>query len=346
MRTETVGTKRNVAERLSHQRERELNEGKLSAVLDVSYGEFVAEELGVMSGRLAEKSLADLRRTLRSFGGTCGNILLARVTPRMVEEYFTGRISKVSRAAANKDLRNLKAALNRAVKRGYLERNPAAQVKQVREAEKRLRILSPEEVGRLLSACPTEQWKTLVALGVTTGMRLGEMLALRWEEVDLEGSTVWVGNESGHLTKSRRARVLALLPGMCGLLGGLPRSGDYVFHTREGMPWCHSVQHKFNRIVSRAGIKRCTLHDLRRTFVSHLAMAGVNEAVVQKLAGHASIATTVKYYTGILPEAQRAAQERLPFAAVLRDVSDTYHGAPLETPAQKSRVVTLFPRAG
>jgi len=56
-------------------------------------------------------------------------------------------------------------------------------------------------------------------------------------------------------------------------------------------------------------------------------MAGVNEAIVQKLAGHSSIATTLRYYTNILPQALRSAQARLPFNSVLADVSDTYHAA-------------------
>jgi len=75
----------------------------------------------------------------------------------------------------------------------------------------------------------------------------------------------------------------------------------------------------------RAEIRRCTFHDLRRTFVSHLAMAGVNEAVVQQLAGHTSMATTLKYHTGIMPEALRAAQVQLPYVDVVKAISDSYH---------------------
>jgi integrase len=75
----------------------------------------------------------------------------------------------------------------------------------------------------------------------------------------------------------------------------------------------------------QAGVKHCALHDLRRTFVSQLAMAGVNAAVVQKLAGHTSIATTVRYYTGVMPEALKAAQAKLPFGEVIRDISNPYH---------------------
>jgi len=244
----------------------------------------------------------------------------------MVERYFAERLREVSAATANKELRTLKAAFSRALRRGYLERNPASDVKQVREPEKTVRVLTAEEIGQLMSACPSPRWKTLVALAVTTGMRLGEMLSLHWADVDLESGTVWVRNRPGSPTKSRRNRVLALVPEVCELLGQLPRDGELVFHTRDGRQWGNNVQTGFRRIVKRAGIRYCTLHDLRRTFVSQLAMAGVNEAVVQKLAGHASMGTTLQYYTHIMPEALRVAQARLPFAEILKDISDTYHG--------------------
>jgi hypothetical protein len=99
----------------------------------------------------------------------------------------------------------------------------------------------------------------------------------------------------------------------------------------------NNLRRGFQKIVRRAGIKRCTFHDLRRTFVSHLAMADVNQAVVQRLAGHASITATLRYYTGTMPEALRATQGRRPFVHVLRDISDTYHGGARNEGTKTSR---------
>ena len=152
------------------------------------------------------------------------------------------------------------------------------------------------------------------------------MQALRWEDIDLESGTVWVRNRPGYPTKSRKNRVLSVLPEVCEVLRQLPCRGPFVFHTQEGKPWRNNVQTGFRRIVEHAGVPRCSIQDLRRTFVSQLAMAGVNEAMVQKLAGHASIQTTLTYYTGIMPQSLRTAQARLPFSDALRDISDTYHG--------------------
>jgi integrase len=83
---------------------------------------------------------------------------------------------------------------------------------------------------------------------------------------------------------------------------GSGRRRGAVFRTRSGTPLKNNVDRQFARIVKQAGIPRCMLHDLRCTFCSHLAMAGVNEAFVQRLAGHASMTTTLWHCTGILPD--------------------------------------------
>ncbi len=326
VRSETVGSDRKLAERLRGEREHGLNAGTLHEPRRISYGEFVAEELILMRSRLAPSSLEGLEFTLRSFGELAGDRALAAITPGLVERYFAQRLERVRLATANKSLRTLRAAFNRAVQRGYLSENPADGLKPVREPEREVRVLTPEEIGKLLEASPSERWRALIALAVTTGMRLGEMVALRWRDVELDEGTLWVRNTPQHLTKSRRNRVLSLAPEVCELLKRLPSRPEFVFHTRDGNPWRNNVQTGFRRIVKRAGIRYCTLHDLRRTFVSQLAMAGVNEAVVQKLAGHASINTTLRYYTRIMPDALRTAQARLPYMDVVSDVSDTYHG--------------------
>jgi Phage integrase family len=88
------------------------------------------------------------------------------------------------------------------------------------------------------------------------------------------------------------------------------------------------------------------MHDLRRTFVSHLAMAGVSAAVVQKLAGHASIATTVKHYTQIMPEALREAQSRLPFGEAISGVSYRDRGPKTGESAERPNIIKLYPETG
>lgn len=110
-------------------------------------------------------------------------------------------------------------------------------------------------------------------------------------------------------------------------------------------PVGNNVLRVFRRIIRDAGIRHCAVHDPRRTFVSHLAMAGANEAVAQKPAGHASISTTLKHYTGILPEALRAAPLRLPYAGSAEGVSKVYRRARMLRMRDEAQVASDAPSA-
>ena len=99
------------------------------------------------------------------------------------------------------------------------------------------------------------------------------------------------------------------------------------------------MMHRLRTAVKRAGIAHCTVHDLRRTFVSHLAMAGVSQTVTQRLVGHASVTTTERYYTAILPEALVAAPRRLPYADTKRMLPLSYR-AGISGDEPKSALVT------
>ena len=106
----------------------------------------------------------------------------------------------------------------------------------------------------------------------------------------------------------------------------------------------NNVQRDFGRIVKKARIDYCTLHDLRRTFISHLAMAGVNASVVKGLAGHASIATPQKYYTRVMPDKLRSAQAEIPFDGAIgdgADVSDTYQTEKEGGTDEKPKVINI-----
>jgi len=321
VRTEAVGPDRKLAARMRAKREAALNTGRYRALRRIPFENLVREEEEVMAGRVADATLQQIRTSLDHFARICKPGALVDIDLPMVEQFYARRLKEVSEATANKDLRHVKASFNRAVERGYMAGNPTNKVKPVREPEKEIRMLSPEEVGKLMGACPSVWWQALVAVAVTTGMRRGELLALRWEDVDFNQETVWVRNTREHRTKSRKNRVLALRPEVADLLHTLPREGELVFGTEDGPMRGDTVTKEFRKIVEGADIKYCTLHDLRRTFVSHLANAGVNAALVQQLAGHSAIATTVKYYTRVLPGALRDAQSRLPFQEVIAGVS-------------------------
>ena len=94
----------------------------------------------------------------RIFDEICPPQMLSDISVRMVDQFIGERRKKVRPATVNRDLRTLKAAFNQARKRGYLESNPFAEVKQLKVPQKEIRVLSPDEIQRLLGACPNLQW--------------------------------------------------------------------------------------------------------------------------------------------------------------------------------------------
>lgn len=299
---------------MRQEHERGLNSGTLNRPKSIRLEAFASEHIQLLAKQRSERTVEDYKETLARFAAFAGDIPLPRMTHHLAEKFFAHRLKTVCPATANKDVRSLKAIFNRAVKRGYLVKNPFAGIELAVVPEKDLRVLTPDEVEAIFDACTTLTWKALVFTALTTGMRKGEIVHLAWDDVDLDGGLSHVRCKADHRTKSGRNRVLALVPAEVNLLRRLKLSqrGDYVFVNGAGTQMVNNLSREFGRVVAKAGIPRSTLHDLRRTFISHLAMAGVNEAVVQKLAGHASMDTTLRHYTRILPEAGRAAPARLP----------------------------------
>jgi len=127
-----------------------------------------------------------------------------------------------------------------------------------------------------------------------------------------------------------------LIPGLVEALEALRKQSGkgHVFKTRIGTAWRNNVGRAFGRILKKARIDGCTIHDLRKTFCSELANAGENEAVVQKLAGHASMSTTLKHYTQILPETLKKAPSRLPYASELSIVTQLQREEEFNTEAK------------
>ncbi len=318
VRCEAAGPNVGEAENRRREREFELNRGELSDMERVSLAEFVKEHLEVIAQQVRPGTLKEHRETLASFAGFAGDVPLTTISTRTAERFVARRLSEdaIKAPTVNKNLRTLQGIFERAIERGYLSQNPFRKVRRLREERKELRVLSYGEVRKLLKACPNVRWQAFVFTALTTGLRLGELQYLDWQDVDLKRGLILVRNKTGHATKSgqeRTAPIVTTLRELLKKLKGKRRKGT-VFGTPDGKRMLNNVQRDFQVIRKNAKITRCTVHDLRRTFISHLQMAGLSEAVAMTLAGHASADTTRKHYTRVLPEVAAQAPERLSYA--------------------------------
>ncbi len=183
------------------------------------------------------------------------------------------------------------------------------------ENNRRLRYLTREEADRLIKACyETPKCHHLAPIVITalqTGMRRGEILRLKWDNVDFKNGYIYVED-----SKNKTSRLIPMSQTLRQTLSNLPRhlSSPYVFWHDNGKPY-DDIKHSFNKVLKRAGIKVFTFHDLRHTFASHLVMNGVDLMTVKELLGHKDIKMTMRY-SHLSPDHKRVAVKRI--EAVLR----------------------------
>jgi len=227
------------------------------------------------------------------------------ITPQMIEKYKVGRLEKVAPATVNRELASLKHMFTKAIEWGYVKENPAKRVKLLKEPPGRLRYLRAEEVEALLRAC-SGHIRPIVVTALNTGMRKGELLCLRWRDIDLKNRKITVVN-----TKNNESRVIPINHTLHKELSSLfeKLKGEYAFSDRNGRPF-GDVKRGFSSAVKKAGIKDFRFHDLRHTFGSHLVMQGVDVRTVQQVMGHKDIKMTMRY-SHLSPEYVQEAIERL-----------------------------------
>lgn len=218
----------------------------------------------------------------------------------------------------------LSTVLQAAVERGYLDKNVAHGIR-VRETAAKVerRFYSPAQVRQLLPEL-MEPCRTVVQLAVLTGMRIGEILALRWKRVDLLRGTLEIAETFSDgvfgLPKTRSSsRVIPISEFLNGVLkthrtsrpGG--SSEDLVFRTRTGTPL--SSKNLYNRELAPAcdRIKqpRISWHSFRHTHATLLAEVGESIKTAQSLLGHLDLGTTLNTYAHAIPDSQRRAVERV-----------------------------------
>lgn len=262
-----------------------------------------------------------------------GNVPLDQLIPRhVIGIYVDMREAGLSRRTALHVHRILHGAFNHAVKWGMLSQNVCDAVDPPRPLQKQMAALDTVEVGQLLQAAEKSPYRHIIFLAIYTGLRRGELLGLRWADVDLEHQTISVSRSLHRLAgqglmvtepKTRRSRRLVTLPPTavkvvaalktervdhCVGLGITWSENNYVFSHKNGGPLSpDTVTHAFNRLVKRTEIPHVRFHDLRHTHATLMLKQGVNPKIVCERLGHSSVTITMDTYSHVLPGMQEKA---------------------------------------
>jgi integrase len=219
-----------------------------------------------------------------------------------------GRVTAgLSPRSANKLTSMMHSIFELARRRHDLARNPIADIQRVRERvdPTNFDFYSPEEIESLVRHAGSEQGAAIVKTAAFTGLRRGELMALRWRDVDFARSTVRVNASyaKGSLTapKSRKGRAVPLVPELAEVLARLATRGEYaedddlVFvGTAGGYLDASALRRRYMLAQEAAGLRPLRFHDLRHTFGS-LAINRASQVQVQAWMGHADMRTTARY---------------------------------------------------
>ena len=293
----------------------QLEDERTRSVIPIRFRLFTFTFLRSSEPYYTEKTINVYKTTFKSVLNYFGDILLTDLSTRDLEEYLLTRINKTSIYAARKDLANLSCCFNRAVRDGYLLKNPCQGIKRFRLPERQPSFYTKEEFARLLNAIDTEDIRDLVRVAVNTGLRQGELISLQWNQVNLERGLITLDNKT-HITKTKRVRTLPINKPVNEVLTkrmqNRRESHNFIFTFNNEPIEQKFLTRYFKRFVYKAGVNpKLNFHSLRHTFASWLVQGGISIYVVSKLLGHSDIKTT-EIYSHLSSENFKNAVDSLP----------------------------------
>jgi integrase len=268
---------------------------------------------------------------------TLGAVPLGKLTPQHVQTLYA---QKLDAGLSTTTVHHIHAVLHRALESAValdlVVRNVADRVTAPRMRRHEMEVLSPEQSKIFLEAIADDPLEALYMLALTTGMRQGELLGLKWRDIDLDAGWLHIhatvrklrGNFIFAAPKTKRSRRGVALTALAiealrhhrnrqtqkrAVVGAAWQENDLVFPDATGRPMDgkYMLKHCFRPLLRRAGLPPIRFHDLRHTAATLLLGQGIHPKVVAEMLGHTTITITLDTYSHVLPEMQREATVKL-----------------------------------
>lgn len=262
-----------------------------------------------------KRSVRDDRLHCRTLCAAFKGKSFDQMTPMLIEGYKrrrsempTHRGTRRQPASVNRELEVLSKIFTIAKDYGFTAVNPCSRVKRLSAQNMRNRYLSVEEEERLLAACTGTRahLRDLIVFAVRTGMRKGEILDLKWTEIDFERRMILV-NES----KSGKPRTVPMSDGVVEILEAKARTAPWVWvHPYHPTRRLTEIKRAWASSCAEAGISNLRFHDLRHTAATRMAEAGTDAFTLASILGHSTIQMSARY-THATDQGKRAAIEKL-----------------------------------
>ena len=310
---------------------RELERGALVTGPQRKLGEYVTDWLeNVHKGKIRLSVYLNYKKHVKHIVAGLGNVWLQKLTPQQVQGFVSKKLEEgISPKYVREMLGVLRLALNNAVRWGYVSKNVCDLVTKPRVPKHEIAPLTLEQAQRFRQHIQGHRQEVLITMAVVTGMRRGELLSLRWSDIDFKRGILQVMRTVDRLTgygyvegepktasgvrsirvplflldmlKKHRAEQLerkSSVKEWAGLDLVFPNlSGGYLHPNHMG--------EAFRELLEQAELPPIRFHDLRHSAATILLSMGVNIKVIQELLGHSDIAITLRVYGHLLPSMQQ-----------------------------------------
>jgi integrase len=280
---------------------------------NMSVDDYLDRWLPTVRGTVKERTWTRHEEVVRlHLKPSIGGIKLLKLNALDVQELY---LSKLKSGLSPRTVQIIHTTLHKALKQAVMwslvSKNVAQAVIPPKPQKKEIRVLTSEETKRLLRAARGDTLEALYILAVTTGMRQGELLGLKWDDIDLnEGTlrvrrTLWEGKTTPPKTPKANRSIRLTKIAKDALRKHLKRANgsEWVFSTKSGTPTnCHNLtKRSWWPLLKKTGLPKIPFHNLRHTAATLLLSQSVHPKLVQELLGHADIATTLDTYSHVIP---------------------------------------------
>jgi len=285
-----------VAQTKLEERKRQVRMGQLDMIgVDIpTLNDFADDYIKHVRDVKKKRSWSRDKELLTSLCSFFGEKKLSEITPKDIEDYKRMRLQEVKPATINLALSCLRHLFNLAKRwKKYFGDNPVTEVDFFEENNNINRILSLEEEERLLS-CSIPYLKTIIICALNTGMRKGEILGLKWSNINLDNRLITIEATNTKSKKTKKIYINSILRGIFLELKLKNMGNDFVFTGSDGKP-IKTIRTSFENACKRAKVYGLRFHDLRHTAATRMIENGANIVAVSRILGHSTLSMTMRY---------------------------------------------------
>lgn len=308
----------------------EVNEGTFIEPSKLTLKDYLLEWLKVKEMTI-DKSTFDYYEDiiLKHILPALGKIPLNKLNVMQIQQFYRNLTNTLSNGRILLIHGVLNNALNQAVAQKIIIENPAKFASKPKKEKTPIQIWTEEEVKQFLFHSQDSRYHIGYILAITTGMRLGEVLGLRWQDIDFDNHTLTITNTVGHDNKIKQGAKTNFsqrtMPIPAETINALKdyhlfikkeklRLGNayndldlIVCTTRGGIVSRNYFRTKFYEVIKKADVPKIKFHDLRHTHASLLLKQGVHPKIVSERLGHTNVSVTLNIYSHVLPNIQEEA---------------------------------------